>query len=90
MQVKISPREGSRGDLVKIQVNPDNPSQVASVSVVVDYGFYASLRRNGDEWIGEERVPYEADSGTYRLVLRAYDNASHPVEVGEETFTVRN
>jgi hypothetical protein len=47
-----------------------------------------SLSQQGDVWVADTRVPYDAPSGTYRLSFRAYNAAGKVVESAERSFTV--
>lgn len=89
MKVELAPSEGRQGELVRVRVTPENAPAVTGVNVSVDaYGVNVSLHRQGDAWVGEESVPYEADPGTYDLTVRAYDDNWHTMESAQATFTV--
>lgn len=89
MKVELAPSEGRQGELVRVRVTPANATAVTGVNVSVDgYGVNVSLYRQGDAWVGEEPVPYEADPGRYDLTVRAYDESWHTMESAQATFTV--
>jgi len=90
MRVELSQHEGRQGDLVKVRVEPETTVEISGVHVSVDaYGVNITLHQEGDAWVGQESVPYEADPGVYDLTIRAYDNQWHTLESAQSQFTVR-
>ena len=90
MQVILSQREGKCGDRVSIRVKPEDPAQVTRVHASVDYDFDFTLNRDGNEWTGEQTIPYEAGPGVYHVTFRAYDSTARSIDTAQETFTVVN
>ena len=90
MRVELSTNEGRCGDRVQIRVQPETAEPVTGVHVTVDaYGLDVPLHREGEQWVGEESVPYEAEPGVYYLQVRAYDSGWRTIESAQTTFTVR-
>lgn len=90
LQVQLSPTQGTRGQAVHAQARSD-AVEVSQVQLVVDAmgtSLNWSLRREGDVWVADARVPYDAPPGTYRLSFRAYNGAGQLVESANRSFTV--
>ncbi len=89
MRVAMSTRSGRPGERVRVRVAPADPSRVAGVRLTVGYELDLTLQRAGDEWTGEQEVPWDAPAGTYYLSFQAFDANRQAVENAEETFTVQ-
>ena len=89
MRIEMSRRSGRPGERVSVRVAPADPSRVAGVRLTVGYDLDLTLQRTGDEWTGEQEVPWDAPDGTYYLSFQAYDANRQAVERSEESFTVQ-
>lgn len=90
MRVVMSAWQGRPGERVSVRVMPTEPSRVAAVRLRVGDELDLNLQRAGDEWVGEQDVPWDAPVGTYHLSFEAYDAMRQAVERAEETFAVQD
>lgn len=91
LQVELSRSEGRPGEVVRVRVRPEQAEAVSAVRLVVDEadaGVDGPLQREGDAWVLEASVPWEAPPGTYGLSFLAYGAGGALLESARATFTV--
>lgn len=89
--MQLSQSEGTPGQPVHAQVRCDAEG-VSQVRLVVDESGGAidwALQRQGDLWVADTSVPYDAPAGTYGLSFRAYNPQGTLVDSAYVSFTVR-
>ncbi len=90
LQVQLSQNQGAPGQSIRAQVRCDAEG-VSQVRLMVDEAggdLDWSLRHEGDVWVADASVPYDAPSGTYQLSFRAYASGGRLVDSAHVPFTV--
>ena len=91
LQVELSRSEGRPGEVVRVRVRPEQAEAVSAVRLVADEpdaGVDGPLKRDGDAWVVEACVPWDAPPGAYGLSFLAYGAEGALLESARAAFTV--
>lgn len=91
LHVELSRGEWRPGEVVTARVRPGDPGAVSAIRLVVaegGNGVDGALRRDGDQWVLETAVPYDAPVGTYALSFLSYGVGGAFLEASRTSFTV--
>lgn len=90
LQVQLSQNQGAPGQVVHAQVRCEQ-ADVSQVGLAVDAAggdLDRALVRQGDIWVADASVPYDAPPGTYEIAFRAYSPHGRLVDSASVPFTV--
>lgn len=87
----MSQNQGAPGQSIQARVRCETAG-ISQVRLSVDESGGSldwSLRRQGDVWVADASVPYDAPSGTYGLSFRAYNPEGRLLDSAHLPFTVQ-
>ena len=91
LEVDLSQTQARPGERVRARVRCHGTGPVSAVRLLVEEGgttYDWPLEPEGDAWVAEAAVPWDAPPGTYGVSFVAYGPDGRPVDTSWKSFTV--